>query len=98
MTCKKTTMPECGGRISRVAMVAAAIFALASAGALAAAEKPWGELEYKSISLEPEELFLDGAKPPESSRWFFQSFSRAKLFEFLNSCELTETQKAALLR
>lgn len=91
-------MPEWGGWIRWAAIIVAAIFALVNVEALAAPGNPWGELEYQTISLEPEELFLDGSKPSETSRWFFDSFSRTQLFEFLNSCELTESEKAALLR
>lgn len=109
---QKTTTPKWGGRIWLKAFVLPAIFALVNGEVLAAPAsaqglpavggkapgRPWGELEYQSISLEPDELFLDGAKPPATSRWFFENFSRAQLWEFLNSCELTETQKAPLLR
>src|SRR5579859_7231159 len=96
---KETTTSKNGnGRIRLAGLILTVIFALMNGQALAGPGKPWGELVYQSISLEPEELFLDGAKPPETSRWFFENFSRKQLLDFLNACELTEAQKAALLR
>lgn len=59
--------------------------------------KPWGNLEYGELSLEPDELFLGSTKSSPGSRWIFENYSPQQLVELLNSCGLTAPQKAVLL-
>ncbi|HEX4646481.1 MAG TPA: hypothetical protein VH598_12830, partial [Verrucomicrobiae bacterium] len=59
--------------------------------------KPWGNLEYGELSLEPDELFLGSTKPQPASRWIFENYPPQQLVQLLNSCGLTASQKSVLL-
>jgi hypothetical protein len=59
--------------------------------------KPWGNLDYGGLSLEPDELFLGATRPSPTSRWIFENYSPQQLTELFNSCGLTAPQKAVLL-
>jgi hypothetical protein len=60
--------------------------------------RPWGELEITSMFLDrPEAHFESNNAPAPALRWTFQNYSVAQLAQFINSCDLTGSQKAALL-
>ncbi len=59
---------------------------------------PWGTLEYARITIEPPDDFVPASNlafPP--TRWHFVDWSRQRLTEFLNACELTAGQRTELL-
>lgn len=59
---------------------------------------PWGVIEYRNVPLEDyDEEFPHGLDHVTSRRWVFENYSRQQLVELLNSCDLTDAQKARLL-
>jgi len=60
--------------------------------------QPWGELEITPMLLDrPEGHFDTNTAPAPPLRWLFPHHSQPQLAEFINSCDLTSSQKAALL-
>jgi len=59
---------------------------------------PWGELDITSMFLDrPEAHFESNNAPAPPLRWTFQNYSPEQLARFINSCDLTDPQKTALL-
>jgi len=62
------------------------------------AKGPWGDLECVRIALGPPTEFLFSDIPKAATpRWFFKGTSVPLLTAFLNSAELTDAERAALL-
>jgi hypothetical protein len=60
--------------------------------------RPWGDLEALEIPLaDTDEFFPDRSERLRSPHWFFADFSESQLVAFLNSCDLTPTQRTQLV-
>lgn len=63
-----------------------------------ATDKPWGRLEITSIPFEDtEEIFLDHAARLKNPEWVFEGGTPQQLVTFLQTLDLNESQKTALL-
>lgn len=62
------------------------------------ARGPWGRLEIRPMVLDrPDELFAIQPGPVPPIRWSFPNHTLSQLVAFLASCDLTASQRAALL-
>lgn len=59
---------------------------------------PWGEIEYVRVNIEPPDEYIPtGLESFEAPRWLFPGYSREQLRAFLETCELTQPERAELL-
>jgi hypothetical protein len=59
---------------------------------------PWGEIEYVRVNIEPPDDYIpSGLEAFDAPRWLFPGYSRDQLRAFLETCQLTQPERAELL-